>query len=219
MPSPRPANPSEMLRRRYVRDQKRQDSLQDARLNTEVAQTLLRIRQEEGLTQQQLAQKVGTTQSVISRLEDADYEGHSLTMLNRIAKSLNRQVRISIESPQPRLDMIRLAFQEVLRHLRRTKGLSVEEFAQKLNLPLEDVLAMERDAGYRPSPLILHRLSKFYGIPQRRLAILAGAINEVPDDVREHASRFAAKSESFSRLDDKEKRIVDEFVSFLRSET
>ena len=37
-----------------------------------------------------------TTQSVISRLEDADYEGHSLSMLNRIAKALNRQVQIQM---------------------------------------------------------------------------------------------------------------------------
>ena len=37
-----------------------------------------------------------TTQSVISRLEDADYDGHSLSMLNRIAKALNRQVQIQM---------------------------------------------------------------------------------------------------------------------------
>jgi len=35
---------------------------------------------------------VGTTASVICRLEDADYEGHSLAMLNRIAAALHRRV-------------------------------------------------------------------------------------------------------------------------------
>ncbi len=43
------------------------------------------MREDAGLTQAELAKKVGTTQSVIARLEDADYAGHSLTMLERIA--------------------------------------------------------------------------------------------------------------------------------------
>ena len=43
------------------------------------------MREDAGLTQSGLAKKVGTTQSVIARLEDAQYTGHSLTMLERIA--------------------------------------------------------------------------------------------------------------------------------------
>ena len=47
-----------------------------------------------GLTQAELAQLVGTTQSVISRLEDADYEGHSLSMLQRIADALHQRLEV-----------------------------------------------------------------------------------------------------------------------------
>ena len=54
-----------------------------------------------GLTQRQLAKLVGTTASVICRLEDADYEGHSLAMLNRIAAALNKRVKIEFV-PAPR---------------------------------------------------------------------------------------------------------------------
>jgi len=43
------------------------------------------MRETAGMTQSALARKVGTTQSVIARLEDAEYAGHSLTMLERIA--------------------------------------------------------------------------------------------------------------------------------------
>ena len=43
------------------------------------------MREDAELTQAELARKVGTTQSVIARQEDAEYAGHSLNMLERIA--------------------------------------------------------------------------------------------------------------------------------------
>ena len=52
----------------------------------------------EKLTQKQLAELVGTTQSVIARLEDADYEGHSLSMLQRIAAAVNKRLEVRFVS-------------------------------------------------------------------------------------------------------------------------
>lgn len=46
------------------------------------------------MSQRELAKRVGTTASVICRLEDADYEGHSLSMLRRIAAALDRRIEI-----------------------------------------------------------------------------------------------------------------------------
>ncbi len=43
------------------------------------------MREDSDLTQTELARKIGTTQSVIARLEDAEYTGHSLPLLERIA--------------------------------------------------------------------------------------------------------------------------------------
>lgn len=62
--------------------------------DADVAQKIYDLRTGAGLTQKQLADLVGTTASVISRLEDADYEGHSLTMLRRVAGALDRRVEI-----------------------------------------------------------------------------------------------------------------------------
>jgi transcriptional regulator with XRE-family HTH domain len=59
-----------------------------------VARKIAALRIEAGLSQRQLAKLIGTTASVICRLEDADYQGHSLAMLNRIATALNRRVEI-----------------------------------------------------------------------------------------------------------------------------
>jgi DNA-binding XRE family transcriptional regulator len=60
----------------------------------EIASQLYGLRKRAGLSQRQLAAKVATTASVICRLEDSDYEGHSLSMLRRIARALGRQVKI-----------------------------------------------------------------------------------------------------------------------------
>ncbi|HBO45145.1 MAG TPA: transcriptional regulator [Planctomycetaceae bacterium] len=87
----------EVLRNRYVKnDPKRKASVAAERLNAEIARLLHDMRTEAGLTQGQLAELVGTTQSVISRLEDSDYDGHSLSMLTRIAQALNKKLSVSM---------------------------------------------------------------------------------------------------------------------------
>ncbi|MGB7414177.1 MAG: helix-turn-helix transcriptional regulator [Thermosynechococcaceae cyanobacterium] len=73
-----------------------QEMIQTASVNAEVAQLIYAARTQANLTQQQLAERVGTQQPVIARLEDADYEGHSLSMLQRIAQALNRRVEIAL---------------------------------------------------------------------------------------------------------------------------
>jgi transcriptional regulator with XRE-family HTH domain len=59
-----------------------------------VAQLIYEARTTRGLTQKELADRIGTKQSAIARLEDADYDGHSLSMLQKIAGALNQRVEI-----------------------------------------------------------------------------------------------------------------------------
>lgn len=85
----------EILHRKfYAGHPERLRSLSECRANDEIARKIQTLRTQAGLTQAQLAKAVGTTASVICRLEDADYEGHSLAMLRRIAAALNRRVEI-----------------------------------------------------------------------------------------------------------------------------
>jgi predicted transcriptional regulator len=53
-------------------------------------------RKQAGLTQQQLADLIQTKQSVIARLEDADYEDHSLSMLQRVGEALGQRIEIKM---------------------------------------------------------------------------------------------------------------------------
>ncbi len=64
------------------------------RVKSQAAQAIYEARIAAGLTQTQLAGLAGTTQSVISRLEDGDYDKHSLAMLERIAAVLHQRVEV-----------------------------------------------------------------------------------------------------------------------------
>jgi len=85
----------EILHRLYFEDRpNRLASLEAERLNARIAAAVYELRTAAGLTQSQLAKHVGTTASVISRLEDADYNGHSLNMLKKIAAVFAGRIEI-----------------------------------------------------------------------------------------------------------------------------
>lgn len=63
----------------------------------DVALQIAALREKAGLSQKELAKKLHTSQQQISRLESPSYEGHSLSMLRRVAHALNAEVKVSIE--------------------------------------------------------------------------------------------------------------------------
>jgi predicted XRE-type DNA-binding protein len=86
-----------ILHKTFIKnDPKRLASLEREREKLQIAGQIYNLRTQAGLSQAQLAKLVGTTQSVISRLEDADYNGHSLNMLSRIAQALHCRVEVHI---------------------------------------------------------------------------------------------------------------------------
>ena len=63
----------------------------------DVALQIAALRQRAGLSQKDLAMRLKTTQQQISRLESPGYEGHSLSMLRRVAEALHAHVRVTFE--------------------------------------------------------------------------------------------------------------------------
>ncbi|MFH1743351.1 MAG: helix-turn-helix transcriptional regulator [bacterium] len=217
--SEKTSNAVEILHGRYIKgDVKREAALDVERVNVEVAQLIYDLRNEAGLTQTELAELIGTTQSVISRLEDADYEGHSLSMLSRIARALKQKLTVVMTAKDPETGSLRESFHLCMRMLRQYHGLTIDELARRADIEREEIIAIERNGAYRPTPLTLHKLGNFYDIPHARLAVLAGAVRDVPENVRQEASRFAAHAESFAVLSPEEKELLDGFVKFLRAE-
>ncbi len=86
----------EILYKKLIEGRAEMEALLEAEeTRMDVAEQIYKLRTEAGLTQKELAEKIGTTASVICRLESADYEGHSLSMLRRVAAALNRRVKVS----------------------------------------------------------------------------------------------------------------------------
>jgi DNA-binding XRE family transcriptional regulator len=101
-----PRDAVKILHRRFFQGRPgRQALLEEERANAVIARQLCDLREAAGVSQRELARLVGTTASVICRLENADYEGHSLAMLRRIAAALKKRVEIRFlpvkRTPQP----------------------------------------------------------------------------------------------------------------------
>lgn len=63
----------------------------------DLAMLVREMRERARLSQAELAEKARTTQSAIARLEDAEYTGHSLKMLERIAAACDIQLKLHAE--------------------------------------------------------------------------------------------------------------------------
>lgn len=70
-------------------------ALKETELEYQIARALIRARIEQNLTQKQLAEKLNTKQSVISRLERAT-SLPSLSFLKRLANALNIPLTIQL---------------------------------------------------------------------------------------------------------------------------
>lgn len=71
----------------------------------DLAVLVRKMREDAGLTQRELAERIDTTQSVVARLEDAEYSGQSLTLLKRIATACNVKLTLHAEAPGLKLDI------------------------------------------------------------------------------------------------------------------
>jgi ribosome-binding protein aMBF1 (putative translation factor) len=86
----------EIIRQRFGIDPKTDPNVQAFSEGFRTAQMIYDARQAAGMTQKELADAIGATESVIADLEEANYEGDSLTLLRRIADSLHMTLRVEL---------------------------------------------------------------------------------------------------------------------------
>lgn len=94
MAKKRTKNFGDVIRAKLAANPELAKAVEEQAFNADIAQRVFDLRTEAKLTQKELAALVGTQQSVISRIEDANYHGHSLTMLKRIASALKCRLKV-----------------------------------------------------------------------------------------------------------------------------
>ena len=91
---------AEILDLRYRKQVSNWDEeVREEELRVRVGIAIIQMRKDAGLTQQQLAERVGVTQSMVSQLENGDYEGSALDMLWRVCKILRKELAFTCQEP------------------------------------------------------------------------------------------------------------------------
>src|SRR6476619_6395802 len=87
----------DLQREQQLRDPSFAERFKRAGEAWDVALQIAALREKAGLSQKDLAKKLKTSQQQISRLESPAYEGHSLSMLRRVAEVLGATVHVSFQ--------------------------------------------------------------------------------------------------------------------------
>ncbi|HZZ72991.1 MAG TPA: helix-turn-helix transcriptional regulator [Pirellulales bacterium] len=87
-------NFAEVIRAELRCDPQLAQAVEAETFNAAIAQKLYDLRVQHGLTQLEFAARIGSHQSAIARMEDADYAGHSLSLLLKIAEAFGKELRV-----------------------------------------------------------------------------------------------------------------------------
>ncbi len=143
---------------------------------------LKKYRIKSGLTQQQLAARVGVDISYLSRIENGLLPPPSEIILTSLAKALNidlaRLVRLSGRIPQKVAQDLearaKLEFGPKLKDLRDKTGMSQHELAESINVNPSYISKLENGIMPPPSKKILVKLAAALNVDKDNLMVLAG---------------------------------------------
>ena len=94
-------NLAEVIRQKLASDPALAQKVEEERFNLDVSAEVFRVRNELKLTQKELAGLMHTHQSVIARMEDADYYGHTLKLLQRVAEATGNRLEVRFVHDRP----------------------------------------------------------------------------------------------------------------------
>jgi len=117
-------------------------------------------------------------------------------------------------------DIARDALATLIQFQRRRMKLSAETLAERAELDVGEVLAVELTHTARPEPRVLSKLARVLKLPAPRLLALSGW-GAKPDQPLAHAAfKFAARSSAPTEpLSREEAAALDDFVRFLATRT
>jgi DNA-binding XRE family transcriptional regulator len=80
--------------REDLKDPEFKAHFEEERQALKLAMKIAKLREKKGLSQQQLAKLMGTSQQAVSRIESGEYEGFTLKTLEKIAEATGTKVKI-----------------------------------------------------------------------------------------------------------------------------
>jgi len=86
----------EILKDRVAQDPELAFYVEEERKRLMLADKIRQARQESGLSQKDVAKRIGTTQSAVARLESGNYERLSLSTLIKVTRALNCRINLEI---------------------------------------------------------------------------------------------------------------------------
>ncbi len=106
-------------------------------------------------------------------------------------------------------------FGEFVHLLRRYRGLSIEQFADAVNIDVSEAQVIEEDLFYYPEPRTIYYVAKAFDLSQQRLNELVGLTVANDYEGVEGQQRYAARSQSRSQLDSDELVLLNVIVAVL----
>ncbi|EHQ89527.1 helix-turn-helix transcriptional regulator [Desulfosporosinus youngiae] len=84
------------VKKQLLQNPEVQGEYDDLKVLYDIKREIIRLRLEQGLSQKELADKINTKQSAISRLESGEYNP-SIELLAKIANALGKELQISFQ--------------------------------------------------------------------------------------------------------------------------
>lgn len=119
------------------------------------------------------------------------------------------------EAGEPELNDVPAVFSEFVHLLRRQRGLSIEDFADTVHIDVSEAQVLEEDPFYSPEPRTVYYIAQAFNMPQAALNSYAGVTIANDFEAISGTHRFAARSESRSKLTGDELVLLNAIVAVL----
>jgi transcriptional regulator with XRE-family HTH domain len=107
------------------------------------------------------------------------------------------------------------AFVRFVQLARRDRRLSLEEFAERVDVDLAELVKIETEEHYKPALRTVHQIAGFLNVPAKTLLALAGLLKAKDSQFQTAALKFAARSAPVEKLSAQEHSDLEEIVKLL----
>jgi DNA-binding XRE family transcriptional regulator len=107
------------------------------------------------------------------------------------------------------------AFVRFVELARRERSLSLEQFAEKIDVDLAELVKIETETNYKPAIRTVHKMAEFLKVPQKKLLALAGLLQMKDPEFQTAALKFAARSAPVEKLTKQEHSDLEDIVKLL----